>query len=342
MKQFKIKSKLKISKIIILVFGGLLIFFLGYYLMSTSLETEYPQITLTIFGVIFILFGLLGISSFLFIDSYILDNEKLTINSLLGYPKKIIYLKDILSFTEIEKENKQGKWKDLTIYTNSKKVKLSSSMINNYFEFKKVLVKGKRRNTEIESLWEIRTNRRFGIGFIIFGAIFLTGAIIAFSNRNKQVSINELKTIQGQITNEIKIKKGSKSSRLIEIKLAKYPKYTFTIGGVSYAATYKNRYLENVKTGDTLEIDIKIDDYEKKISKEKELSFTDKYINYQFITVYGLRDNSNKYLTLRNYNKEYKSDMNSIGYWILVLFSFGITGYGIFFTIKNKKPAANN
>lgn len=141
-----IKSKIKIGNVVILILGGIGMIVLSSYLIKTAFSSEYPQIAGLILGGLFGLLGIVSFSSLFFLDSFAIDKEKLIVKTLFGNTKRTIYLSEILGYTEIEKENKQGKWKDMTIYTKSNKLKLSSSMVLNYMDFRKILIKGKKRN----------------------------------------------------------------------------------------------------------------------------------------------------------------------------------------------------
>lgn len=317
---------------------------LSSYLIKIALSSDYPQIAGLILGSLFGLFGIVSVLSIYFIDSLQIDKEKLIVKTLFGNTKKTIKISEILSFTEIEKENGQGKWKDLTIYTKNNKLKLSSSMIKNYVDFRKILIKGKKRDLEIEKLWSIKVNRRFGIGFVIFGVLFLSVMVKIYLNRNAEISNDQIKTISSQLVEQLKIERTSPKSvsKVIKLKLKDYENFTFELGGHSYSATNTNRLLNDVKIGDNIELDIKLETFEKKIAKTKSLTFSDKSVNYHFIPVYGLRKGNSTYLKLGDYNIKHKEDSSSLGFWILVFVGLGIMISGIYMLIVNKKPAANN
>jgi hypothetical protein len=110
-------------------------------LTKVSLNSEYPQIAGLVLGGIFGLIGILSFFSLLMFETLEVDNEKLIVKSILHYPKKTIYLNDIISYNEIEKENKSGNWFDLTVFTETGNHKISSSLIKNYHHFISCLFK---------------------------------------------------------------------------------------------------------------------------------------------------------------------------------------------------------
>lgn len=67
-------------------------------------------------------------------------------------PKKTIFLKDILSWTEINRKQNPGniQWTEFTIYTEKTKYVIATLHWNNYNEMKEALTAGVTRDTEKE------------------------------------------------------------------------------------------------------------------------------------------------------------------------------------------------
>lgn len=333
--QVKIKSDNSfLTYFLILLLGGLGMLWVCYYLTSGALKDPYPQISGIILGGFFGLFGFLCLIAIYSLDSILIYSDHLKVKSIFGNTKKVIYLKDITTWTEIEKETKHTKWTDLTIYTDRTKFKLSSSIYNNYPQLKSALVKGKTRDLQRQNNWFRRNNLYYAIGFTIFGGLFLYAAYHFYLTKDSEINYSELHTITDVITNKAEIEKGSKGSRSIRIKLKSYPTFSFDIAGNGYSATYSSDYVANVKISDTLNLDIMKDEYQMKITKEKQLGFWDKTVNYSFISVYGLRDKNNTYLTLSDYNNEHKSD-TPIGIWLFGLVGLFVLGSGLYLFTKN-------
>ena len=143
------------------------------------------------------------------------------------------------------------------------------------------------------------------------------------------------------ISNEPKIDK-RKSSRWVNIKTNEYPTFVFELAGNSFYAANSQQFVDNVGKEDTIEIDILTDTYEKKLIKTKPLTFWDRTVNYNLITICGLRDNNQTYLTLNDLNNEKKSDSTSWGFWLFIIVGLGITSSGIYLLLVNRKPAANS
>ena len=63
------------------------------------------------------------------------------------------------------------KWKDLTLFGNNFKYKISSTTYSNYPELRKVITRGLKRNKKSEIEWNRKNGFYYGIGFLIFGII---------------------------------------------------------------------------------------------------------------------------------------------------------------------------
>jgi hypothetical protein len=332
--QVKIKSDNSfLTYFITLLLGGLGMLWVCYYLTSGALKDPYPQIAGIILGGFFGLFGFLCLIAIYSLDSIYIYSDYLKVKSIFGNIKKTIYLDEIITWTEIEKETKYTKWTDLTIYTDRTKFKLSSSIYNNYQQLKSALVKEKTRDLQRQNNWFRRNNLYYAIGFTILGGLFLYTAYHFYLTKDNEIKYSELQTITDVITNKAEIEKGSKGSRSIRIKLKSYPTFSFDIAGNGYSATYASDYVANVKIGDTLNLDIMKDEYQMKLTKEKSLGFWDKTINYSFISVYGLRDKNNTYLNLTDYNNVHKSD-TPIGIWVFGLAGLFVLGSGLYLFTK--------
>ena len=316
-----------------MLLGGLGMLWVCYYLTFGALKDPYPQIAGIILGGFFGLFGILCLISIYSFDSIFIFSDHFKVKSIFGTTKKVILLKDITTWTEIEKETKYTKCTDLTIYTEQTKFKLTSSIYNNYPQLKSALIKGKTRDLQRQNNWFRRNSLYYAIGFTILGGLFLYAAYHFYLTKDNEIKYSEFQTITDVITNKAIIEKGSKGSRSIRIKLKSYPSINFDIAGNGYSATYSSVYVANVKIGDTLNLDIMKDEYQMKLTKEKPLGFWDKTVNYSFISVYGLRDKNNTYLNLTDYNNEHKSD-TPIGIWLFGLVGLFVLGSGLYLFAK--------
>lgn len=329
------KSSNNFTKYFLILFvGGIGSILVGGFLFLSQQSKEYPDLFALVLGSFFSLFGLLSfLFSFFFRTLYIYV-DKFESRTFFDIFKNTINYEDINSWTETKKENKTEIWFDLTIYSNKTKFCISSLYYHDYQSIKAILTNGKKRNIKNEKTNEERIKLYFKIFILLFGLLIIYGVFYISKNRTEKIFIEETIRIEDVITNKPQIEKGSRGSRFVHIKLKKFPKFTFQLAGVNYSATYISDLVDKVKVGDTLYLDIKKDDYLKKLAKEKELGFWDKYSNYEFIYIVGLKDKNMEYLSVDDFNKENSSDAKYAIVFLLLSFTYLLYTY----RKVNKKP----
>ncbi len=314
----KIESKISFTAFLILLLGGIGFCVLSYNIISNAFYSDYPQVDDLIIGLSFGIIGSLCMLSVWSLKKYEFDGEKLVIKSILNTTKKIIYLRDIIGYNEIEKENKYVQWTDLTIFTKKTKEKISSSTVSNYNLLKTELTKNIERDFNSETNWSYRVQRRYGIGFVLTAILFLIASLYTYSNKDVIIKPTDLTTITATISENPKIEKG-RSSRTINLKLKEYPKYKFKISGVRFEIAESYAIISELNVNDKIEVDILTDTFEKKVSKKKPLTFLEKSINYSQIKVNGLRRNEKIYLRLDDINyKETKSSKSEFLIFLII------------------------
>ena len=167
------KSRTNYKGILILLIGGIAFTLIGGALIFND-RGNYVGISL---GGLFLTFGIYCFYEFLNFDNLIISKDKLIIKSIYGRTKKTIYLKEIIRYNEIEKENASHglarmKWKDLILFTKTDKYKISSTTYNNYEQIKKPLINRVKRDVKSETEWNRKNGFYIGIGSVIFGVIF--------------------------------------------------------------------------------------------------------------------------------------------------------------------------
>lgn len=204
---------------------------------------------------------------------------------------------------------------------------------------KGAIIRGKEKDLQKSNIKKSNTKLEIGILFIL-SCIFLIGSYISFENSKTILSTQDITTLRQIVTNEIKIDTPAKGGSSIKLSLKEYPNFDFQINGIAFSATNTSNLISNVKIGDTILVDIKTDEYKKKLTKEKPLGFFDKTLNYKFINIYGLRDKTKTYLTLSDYNAERKTEAPWV-FWISLLTGLGFLTYTLYATIQlKKKPDA--
>jgi hypothetical protein len=320
----------------IVVFGGI-----SYLLISSQFNDKtYPELFILIAGGFF---GFFAIIIFLFIFriyKVFVFEDKILKKSIFGHSRNIIYYDEIIDYTEIVKDNTSGNWSEFTLHTNNKSFSIISKDYENYYELcaflksKSVLNKTKSQKIKDKTPLLGKIVIACCVTFLI---CFLCLLFNMFLHRNETLNYNELSQISGHVTNKIEVSKTARGSRSIHIFLDNYPEFNFGMSGSAYSALEESKLLENVKIGNELTLKIKTDDYEKKITKRKELGFFDKYSDYRHIGVYELSDNKYTYLHLDDYNIDKKNDV-TYGTPLLILLLL----ISFIYTFKNVKKTSKS
>ncbi|MBN1251360.1 MAG: hypothetical protein JXR51_15900 [Bacteroidales bacterium] len=95
------------------------------------------------------------------------------------------------------------------------------------------------------------------------------------------------------------------------------------------------QFNNQVSKGDSIYLKIRLRDYERKLTKNKSLSFSDKHFDYDKIDIYDLEIDKIKYISKENAIKEWKH--YTFGYWIALLISISFIVVGILILITTKK-----
>lgn len=322
-----LKTTFKVQTILTLLIGGAGSILISYIILTTSSKEEYMQIDSLLFGAFFGLIGIGAILALFILEPLEVYNDRLIIKSIFQNPKKTIFLKDINSYKEI----KNGKLAELTIFTNTGSYYLTSSYIANYQQIKDALTQGKPRNVNAEKLYQRKTSKYFGIAFVIIGPLILLAFGNIYINKDKDVLPQQLSTIKATVLTEPETHKSS-----LNITVTEFPAFKFYLAGSNLKATNSHLFMTNISTKDTVEIDILTDDYEKKLTKTKPLSFWDKSFRYKSINIYGLRDANQSYLSLSNLNEEKKRDATHWSFWLFVILGLWVTSAGIYLLLTNK------
>ena len=85
-------------------------------------------------------------------------------------------------------------------------------------------------------------------------------------------------------------------------------------------------FIANTSPGDTVTMEIGVNDYRRKLTKQQPLGFWDKYSKYKDISLIGVQCDGRTYTTLETYNKQCGGQLYS---FTVILGTIG--GFLIFF-----------
>ncbi len=302
----------------------------GIFCFMIAFRDVYPELLIITVGLIVFAIGFALIYTLDPLDRLEIYKDRLEIKSMFGKNKLTIYRDEITAWTEVESNSKNISWLELTLYTQEKKYLISGNIYKNYEPIKEELIKGKERDVEIEIQIRKKRAKTLAALFISVGIIFLFIFFYQFMSKNKALTPADITTLKEVITSDVRITKGSKGSRSICLDLMHYPDFNFEINNTTFKATAADDFVANVRTGDTIEVEIATDEYQMKLTKEKELGFFDKTVNYRTIAIYGLRDKNRAYLLLAGYNTV-KFSIKDFRFWMMGIFGLIALGAGVFF-----------
>jgi hypothetical protein len=323
----------KLTYVLNLLFGGAM-FVTGGYLIYVGFDDVYPDLLFIILGFLCLVTGFCFIYTNDPIDRLEIYKDRLEVRSFFGRLKRTIYKSEITNWMEEEKQAKTRSWKKLLLFTGKKKYCIPEALHKNYYSIKKELTRGIKRDPEFETSIQNKEMKQMGWIALAIG-IFFYGLCYHYRCKEREIKARDLITVKQVIASPIKIYTGrGRTSGLLKLK--DYPDFDFEIDKSAYKALTTETLPAKVRTNDTIFIDIPDNDYQMKLTKEKELGFFDKTINYREIPVYGLRDKNTTYLTLDGYNESNCSSINSDNTLYGVIATIAI-GLGLYFLGASKK-----
>ena len=276
------------------------------------MQEEYFDIISSIFPIFFGIGGLASLISLLYIETLELYDDRLITKSI--FKKRVIYLSNITHYICRAEEDEMEK---IIICTESSSYEIDSNLIN-YKKLKDIFAIKLRREVYLEELRKYKLqklSRIAGISFALFFLFVLTYSI--FFPQSSIITQRELVTFKATLSKKINL-------RGIEfpynILVEECPTLKFKIGDINFDSLTESDLV--IEKGKKVEIDILKEDYEKKIAKTKDLSFSDKFIQYRFVSVHGFRSSDKDYLDVEKLVRQNPEEekMYSILYVLIACF----------------------
>lgn len=326
-----LQSRNSILNLSILFFGGIAFLAVGIILARPLINAAYPSIFESILTSVFIIIGAGCLLQILLHRTISIYTNRVVLSYIFGY-SKTIDRSTITAWKEKQYSSKYNSYSKLILYTSNGKIRITSSSYSNYDLLSENLIKGKKEvpnNTKVLTTSEKKKDdKKVALVFVFFACCFFAWAIYDSTKKVVEMSPLDLAFITDAVSEKPYIV-GGKGSHYIRIKLKNYPDFKFDVDGVAYKASAAKDFVNNTEAGDTITLDIKLEEYEKKIEQSKPLSYFDKSDNYEFISVYGLSDKDYFYLSLVDYNAEKKSD-NKVGIWGAIIAGLFFIGAAIY------------
>jgi hypothetical protein len=299
----RFESKPKWLWIIIVLILGIAMLGGGLASMQTSFDKKYVDVGNLFLGFIMFLGGLgfLSIIPFYY-PKIIVEGNSVTIKSL--FINKSFLVDEIMGYETESKTDEYGlyKWEELTIYFKASKFTFYSSSYKNYEDLKARLCAYKKAGkpkhlSNKESLWK----------FILFNGLLTIMMLFAFNYYfnadTSDIKSSDIGTVYGVIVSKPTIEMGGKDNpNQLNIHLKEYPDFTFKLWINDYNDNATNDFLNAIQANDTISLDLKREDANRKIKGIQPLSFWDKHYKYDHIEIFGLGFKNVPYVTIEQYN----------------------------------------
>jgi hypothetical protein len=324
------RSKPSVEGLIFMILGGFFFSFMAALSLPKCFVNGYPQLFPFLFGSVFV-----GLAIICLVVAYVqtgyfeIHYDRIIVFSFFKTKIKTLLLKDVVKTEEILDENGNGN----TLIVRTAKSKYNIGRDDNEYDYdriKETIVKG----ASISSINAQNTNdlkksgenptRKLMLGFSIVAMLFYLWLIYAmlcsYLKPNDELNGLTFKTIAGSIIATPESHKGSGRGdySYVRFKIKDYPNVLFEMENSGYDATYKYE-LYNIKPNDSVFLKISLEDYEKKISREKKLNLSDKIDVSSVVLVYEFWDKNYKYLSLNDYRAANVAD-GKIGFYLSFLF----------------------
>ncbi|MES2544042.1 MAG: hypothetical protein V4548_04095 [Bacteroidota bacterium] len=230
-------------------------------------------------------------------------------------------------------EGKYNSWTEYYLILNSgEKLTFIDKEYSNFYDFFSKIKIRVKKNKDLNKKLSQPKFLKYSIicGIISCIMFYFSSYFYDF----KTIKNSDFSYISSELVNDINLIKGRKGRKRFEFELTNYPNFVFIISGANYTGILDDDiFLKTFRRGALVKIGIQKDEFEKKISKTKELNFIDKYLRFSKIQVYQIIDNKNiLQIDIRKVNSWHAEN----NYWGIGVFSF-IGLLFLYLTIGNYK-----
>lgn len=161
---------------------------------------------------------------------------------------------------------------------------------------------------------KVKRDRRRILNFLSFllfiYLLALNYSVIKDQIQPPKIDQDHLKTFKAKLSKDVDYWDASRGSSKLNLYISGKDSLEFHIPNPDY-----NSYIANeIFHGDSIQITILQDDYEKWISKTKALEFRDLHIGYGAIEVYGIKDDKYIYWDPKEFQKKINEDL-AFNFW---------------------------
>lgn len=294
--------------ITVIIFLGIILLCWFIYLTYTNFQPKVIyEVRTKIFGItVLVLLILYCILYYLNIKRVYVYKDFIEIKTLFKTEKYFF-----TDFKTYYSQKVEGKYNFYTEYYLITKINEKVTFIDNehsnfhyfFYDISKNINQDKNLNKELSK----PNFSKIAIILFLVSALFFFFSINSYSY--KPISEKDVVYISDVLQDNVKLNKGSKGSKTMEIYLKNYPIFTFKDSG------YNEYLMNNFQKSDTIKIGISSEDYKRKIIHTIPLSFKEKYLNYStiYIVQFKTKEGNDYYnLEIENTRMEDNSFSNFI------------------------------
>lgn len=139
---------------------------------------------------------------------------------------------------------------------------------------------------------------------VLIVVVLLVISTVAISRHvNPPITVeNDIVEISGTLNELPEYSHGGKSSSEIDFRINEFPQILFVLPFADYFH-FQTTIEKDFQVDDSIFFTIQIDDFHGYITQDKELSFVQKYLGHNVISVSTIRSDSKNYLTLSAFNQ---------------------------------------
>jgi hypothetical protein len=273
---------------------------MGGFLVHNAVSKSPVDVFTLVFGVLSASGALLFVWALLKLNNYLIYADRVEVFSVFGTHRYTVLLSNIESWTEEERKNEGKKWMVLTAYSEAGNINISNTRPG-YEAIKALLTTGKpNAKPQAKSGLQI-SQASMGYPLMALGVVLLIIAVVTFRFCIKPVLPANLTAITYPITTKPTWAGGGENRSELSLKVDKYPDFYFSVPSEAQPDSAW-LFMDSVRKNDMVTIEIPTDDYEKKLSKTRPITFLDMNMNYHHIPVLGLTLKGRNYASLNAYN----------------------------------------
>ncbi|MBI1307199.1 MAG: hypothetical protein GC181_11405 [Bacteroidetes bacterium] len=324
------RSKLPWIGYAILSVAGLGFICLSAYLGQNSLQDEYYDGAMMFMAIFFCIAGLAMLIGLSFLRRIVVFSDRIEEQNQKGDVKKVTMRSEFTSWvllSQLPIPKERIRFEELILFKGKKKYRLAALYINEFENIVSVLTEKLPNNKDYIENYSSRFKKGNNLGILILGIMVLSMGMISGFRKTDDTQPSDLVMVKGTLKDSMEVDYIKRNTSLL-LHLHEYPDFVFRLSGAQKLPMHPEKIAAKFENGDSVFVRIRKDDFLKKISREKKLSFSDKHFNYKFIDIYGLRNSNSEYIRYDDLNIVITSKENTYLGVAFIIVGFVLVVFG--------------